>query len=67
MKKLYQLKKVVVQKKIQINNNILGGNMEGQIIKILSNLYTVSSQRKLYECHSRGKFRKDNITPTVGD
>ena len=41
--------------------------MEGQIIKILSNLYTVSSNGKKYECHSRGKFRKDNITPTVGD
>lgn len=41
--------------------------MEGQIIKILSNLYTVSSDGKKYECHSRGKFRKDNITPTVGD
>ncbi len=41
--------------------------MEGQIIKILSNLYTVSSDGKLYECHARGKFRKDKITPTVGD
>lgn len=41
--------------------------MEGQIIKILSNLYTVSSNGKKYECRSRGKFRNDNITPTVGD
>lgn len=41
--------------------------MEGQIIKILSNLYTVSANGKQYECHLRGKFRKDNITPTVGD
>ena len=41
--------------------------MEGQIIKILSNLYTVSSNGKLYECHVRGKFRNDKITPTVGD
>lgn len=41
--------------------------MEGQIIKILSNLYTVSSDSKLYECHVRGKFRNDKITPTVGD
>ena len=41
--------------------------MEGQIIKILSNLYTVSSDGKLFECHVRGKFRNDKITPTVGD
>ena len=41
--------------------------MEGQIIKILSNLYTVSVDGTLYECRARGKFRKDNITPTVGD
>ncbi len=41
--------------------------MEGQIIKILSNLYTVSCDGKLYECRARGKFRNDKITPTVGD
>ena len=41
--------------------------MEGQIVKILSNLYTVNSDGKIYECHSRGKFRNDNITPMVGD
>lgn len=41
--------------------------MEGQIIKILSNLYTVSSNGKLYSCHVRGRFRNDGITPTVGD
>ncbi len=41
--------------------------MEGQIIKILSNLYTVNSNGTIYECHSRGKFRNDKITPMVGD
>lgn len=41
--------------------------MEGQIIKILSNLYTVNSNGRVYECHSRGKFRNDNISPMVGD
>lgn len=41
--------------------------MEGQIVKILSNLYTVNSGGKKYECHSRGKFRNDNISPMVGD
>lgn len=41
--------------------------MEGQIVKILSNLYFVNSNNTIYECHSRGKFRNENITPTVGD
>ena len=41
--------------------------MEGQIIKILSNLYTVNSNGKNYLCHVRGRFRNDKITPTVGD
>ncbi len=41
--------------------------MEGQIVKIISNLYTVANEKGRYDCHSRGKFRKDNITPLVGD
>lgn len=41
--------------------------MQGQIVKILSNLYFVNSNGKVYGCHSRGKFRNDKITPTVGD
>ncbi len=45
----------------------MGDIMEGQIVKILSNLYFVNSEGKIYECHSRGKFRNDKITPTVGD
>lgn len=41
--------------------------MNGQIIKILSNDYTVSSNDKIYTCKSRGNFRNKNITPKVGD
>lgn len=41
--------------------------MKGQITKILSNLYTVTIDDKIYECQARGKFRKLNITPLVGD
>lgn len=41
--------------------------MKGQIIKILSNLYFVNDGNKVYECHSRGKFRNDKIIPVVGD
>ena len=40
--------------------------MEGKIIKIISNDYTVKSD-KLYICKSRGKFRNDKVTPLVGD
>ena len=41
--------------------------MKGQIVKILSNLYFVNCEGKVYECHSRGNFRNKNITPLVGD
>lgn len=41
--------------------------MEGKIIKIISNDYTVLSNNKKYVCKSRGKFRNSNITPLVGD
>lgn len=41
--------------------------MKGQIVKIISNLYSVSSNKKIYECRARGKFRNDKIVPTVGD
>ena len=41
--------------------------MKGQIVKIVSNLYTVNCDGTLYDCHSRGKFRNEKITPVVGD
>ena len=41
--------------------------MTGQITKIVSNQYTVNSEGKIFLCNSRGKFRKDGITPMVGD
>lgn len=41
--------------------------MIGQIVKIISNDYFVSVNNKTYICKSRGKFRKENITPQVGD
>ena len=41
--------------------------MNGKIIKIVSNLYTVSCDGVLYECQARGKFRNEKITPLVGD
>ncbi len=41
--------------------------MEGQIVKIISNLYTVKINNELYLCSARGKFRNDKISPIVGD
>lgn len=41
--------------------------MQGKIIKIISNLYTVKCDNKLFECNARGKFRNNKITPLVGD
>lgn len=40
---------------------------KGKIIKIISNLYTVKLEDKQIECHARGKFRNEKITPLVGD
>lgn len=41
--------------------------MMNQIIKIVSNQYTVKTQSKLIVCSARGKFRNEKITPVVGD
>lgn len=43
--------------------------MKGLIVKILSNDYTILSEKdkKYYVCKPRGKFRNMNLTPIVGD
>lgn len=41
--------------------------MQGRIIKLISNDYTVSTLNEKYICKSRGKFRNINIIPLVGD
>lgn len=40
---------------------------QGKITKNISNMYTVEKDNVLYSCQARGKFRKDKITPLVGD
>ncbi len=42
-------------------------SMQGQIIKLISNDYTVFSNGLEYVCKSRGKFRNQKIKPCVGD
>lgn len=41
--------------------------MTGRIIRGVGGLYYVAAQNSVYECSARGKFRKNKITPTVGD
>lgn len=41
--------------------------MQGQIVKIISNLYTVKVENELIDCRARGKFRNIGTTPLVGD
>lgn len=40
---------------------------EGQIIKAVSGFYYVQSHDGIYTCKGRGVFRKQKITPLVGD
>ena len=41
--------------------------MQGVIIENISNLYKVEAENEIYETTARGKFKKEEITPVVGD
>ncbi len=41
--------------------------MKGQIVKISSDLFHVSCEQVIYPCKCRGIFRKEHISPVVGD
>ena len=41
--------------------------MQGLIVENISNLYKIKVQNKTYEANARGKFKKEEITPVVGD
>lgn len=41
--------------------------MEGLIVKALSGFYYVQTDDGIVECRARGKFRKEHMTPLVGD
>ena len=41
--------------------------IEGKIIKNISNLYTVITNEGLFDCHPRGRFYVQKLTPMVGD
>lgn len=41
--------------------------MKGIIVENISNLYIVKVNEEIYETTARGKFKKDQISPVVGD
>lgn len=41
--------------------------MQGIIVENIANLYKVQLNEKIYEATARGKFKKDEIIPVVGD
>ncbi|MGI5998255.1 MAG: ribosome small subunit-dependent GTPase A [Lutispora sp.] len=41
--------------------------ISGTIIKGIGGFYYVDTGENIYECRARGRFRKDNIIPLVGD
>lgn len=42
-------------------------NKTGKIVKGIGGFYYVDADDVIYECRARGTFRKQNITPMVGD
>jgi len=41
--------------------------MEGLIVKLLGGFYYVETSNGIYECRARGRFRKNEESPVVGD
>lgn len=49
------------------NNSENNSLINGRIVKGIGGFYYVDCGDKVYECRARGRFRKDGITPLVGD
>ena len=41
--------------------------MRGIVIENIANLYKVKNDKNIYEAQARGKFKKDGVSPVVGD
>lgn len=41
--------------------------LEGRIVRSLAGYYTVMAGEEIIECRARGSFRKEGLTPLVGD
>lgn len=44
-----------------------GCHIEGLLLKAVGGLYTAETESGVFECKARGIFRKQNISPCVGD
>ena len=44
----------------------LNSYVDGVIVRIISNLYTVKCGNVFVDCQARGKFRNMGLTPLVG-
>jgi ribosome biogenesis GTPase len=42
-------------------------DLKGILIKAIAGFYYIEAGDSIYECKARGIFRKNHITPTVGD
>lgn len=40
---------------------------EGRIVKALAGFYYIDDGHEVHQCRARGKFRKQDIKPVVGD
>ncbi len=40
---------------------------KGRIVSNISNMYEVEIDNKIYKCNARGKLKKEEMSPTVGD
>ena len=41
--------------------------IKGRVLHIVSNLFYVEAENKLYACTSRGVFKTNDVKPVVGD
>lgn len=48
-------------------NTLQGEAAQGLIVKALGGFYYVQTGQQLLECRARGLFRKEDISPMVGD
>lgn len=46
---------------------IFSQELNGTIVKGIGGFYYVSTEKGIIECHARGKFRKTDLSPIVGD
>jgi ribosome biogenesis GTPase / thiamine phosphate phosphatase len=56
-----------IKKKPSLIQVVKNRMVKGKIVKALSGFYYVQVDEKVYQCRGRGLFRKQKVTPLVGD